>query len=179
MKAVIAISSLLIFLVGWAVIINNDTANIVVKGHIDDAISRVLPVDTDDAIISGGILGVGSIDTDAPGQDLVHNASGTISIVSTGIGHYVQLGNDFTSSPGPDYHVYISLGPKIDDEKDFNLFKSFELGKLERGKGPSNYEVSQEVLAEIDHLQKFSVVIWCKRFGEYIGSATITWDETK
>ena len=155
------------------------TGHTVIQGHVDDAISRVLPVDLDDAIVNGGIVGTGSIDTDAPGQDLLHNSSGTIGIVSSNDGHYIQLGNDFTSSPGPDYHVYISLGPKIDDERDFNFFKSFELGKLERGKGPSNYSIPMEVLGEIDHLQQFSVVIWCKAFGEYIGSATVTWDTNR
>ena len=152
------------------------TGHTVVQGHIDDAISRIVPVDLDDAIISGGIVATGSIDTEAPGQDLIHNASGHISLVHNSEGYYVQLGNDFTSSPGPDYHVYISLGPKIDDEDDFNLFKRFELGELERGKGPSHYFVKPEVLDEIDHLTSFSVVIWCKAFGEYIGSATVTWD---
>jgi len=176
-----SILSLMVLIVGLSAIAiySSNTAQVVVKGHLDDAISRIAPVDLDSSIISGGIVGTGHIDTDASGQDLIHNSSGTVGAVSHDTGLYIQLGNDFTSSPGPDYHVYISLGSDVDDEKDFNFFKSFELGKLKRGSGPSFYQVPTEVVDEIDHLQQFSVVIWCKRIGEYIGSATVTWDESK
>ena len=150
-----------------------DDLTTIVGGHTKDALTRITH---EDEIVSGGIVGSGQINVDAAGQDLIHNSSGTVGIVSNNDGHYIQLGNDFKSSPGPDYHVYISLGPNIDDEDDFWLFKRFELGPLTSGTGASFYKVPEDVLAHIDHLQAFSVVIWCKRFGEYIGSAQVKWD---
>ena len=150
-----------------------DDIKTIVGGHTKDLTTRITHTDE---IISGGILATGMINEDARGQDPVHNSSGTIGIVSANDGKYVQIGSDFKSSPGPDYHVYISLGGNIDDEQDFNLFKHFELGPLKSGKGASYYSIPEDVYAEVNHLSRFSVVIWCKRFGAYIGSATMKWD---
>ena len=82
-----------------------DKFSIIVGGHIDDVKSRFAD---DQVLVDVKILKSGMIDVDAVGQDFAHNASGTITLVEKDGKLYVQLGTDFESSPGPDYHVYTS-----------------------------------------------------------------------
>lgn len=140
-----------------------DDVRTIIGGHIDDAKSRF----TDDQVLTDvKVLKSGDIDTEARGQDFVHSASGTINIVEKDGKRYVQLAPNFTSTPGPDYHVYVSFKRDIKHEDDFSHSEQVELGRLIKGTGASYYEIPEGALVN-------SVTIWCKAFGEYIGSANV------
>ena len=84
--------------------------------------------------------------------------------------NYVQLQNNFKAGLAPDLYIYISLvDKKIVDEASFNSVEQIELGKLVKGSGASFYEVPAHI--NIQHIQ--SITIWCKRFGQFMGSTNV------
>lgn len=131
-----------------------------VGGHIDDIQSRF----EDDQIVEGKTLSSTQFRENDRGQDSLHHGSGTVTIVETEEGRFIQLGTDFTSTPGPDYHVYISQDANVDHEDRFAKDRQIELGKLVKGSGASFYKIP-------DGVDFQSVTIWCKAFGEFITSA--------
>lgn len=133
------------------------------RGHVQDIKSRF----SDHQKIDGQILKTGMIDTKAKGQDLIHNSSGTWSLLRVGQNLYLQSGEDFRSSPGPDYHVYYSKGAAIKDIDEFSSAQ-IEVGRLTKPNGASYYLLKTNDINDID-----SILIWCKRFKEYIGSADL------
>lgn len=72
------------------------------------------------------------------------------SLIKSGGQLYLQSSEDFRSSPGPDHHVYISSGPAIKDNPN----------------GAAYYPLTTKNVDDV-----VSVLIWCKQFKEYIGSA--------
>lgn len=133
------------------------------RGHAQDIKSRF----SEHKKIDGQILKTGMIDTKAKGQDLIHNSSGTWSLLRVGQNLYLQSGEDFRSSPGPDYHVYYSKGAAIKDIDEFSSAQ-IEVGRLTKPNGASYYLLKTNDINDID-----SILIWCKRFKEYIGSADL------
>lgn len=87
------------------------------------------------------------------------------SLIKFGGQLYLQSSEDFRSSPGPDYHVYISSGPAIKDNPEFND-KQVEVGRLTKPNGAAYYPLTTKNVDVV-----VSVLIWCKQFKEYIGSA--------
>ena len=136
----------------------------IVLGHARDALSRFIPQDT---VMSGKVIAQGTIREDDPGQDALHRASGTVTIEYSGKEYFVRLGEDLNSTPGPDYHVYLSDSLNINDEASFLAAKQIELGRLTRGKGASAYKIEKVTNSDV------SITIWCKAFNEFIGSANV------
>jgi hypothetical protein len=133
------------------------------RGHVQDIRSRF----GDHQKIDGQILKSGTIDTKAKGQDIIHNSSGTWSLVRVGQQLYLQSGEDFRSSPGPDYHVYVSNGPAIKDNDEFSS-RQVEVGRLSKPNGAGYYLLKTDDVQDVA-----SILIWCKKFKEYIGSADL------
>ena len=133
-----------------------------ISGHIDDLNGRL----ADDQFIEGEVERSGQFREDDPGQDLIHRGGGSVSIIWNGSKRYIQLEDDFWTTPGPDYHVYVSAVRGISDESGFYAAETTELGRLIKGSGASFYEIPEGI--EIG-----SVTIWCKQFGEFIASADI------
>ena len=138
-----------------------EPAQTVVFGHIQDAASRFTP---DEQLSEGVLTHKGVIRENDPGQDAIHRAGGTVTIID---GKTIQLNADFWSTVGPDYHVYISSDLDIVDEASFKASSQIELGRLSKGKGASEYESPVKLNNDV------SVTIWCKAFGEFIGSANV------
>lgn len=141
------------------------TAQIVdaIGGHLKDIRARF----DDHSTIAGETLKKGEIDRSAKGQDALHHSAGSWSLVRVGAALYLQSGEDFRSSPGPDYHVYISRSQAIKDNDQFNTHQ-LEVGRLKKPNGAAYYKLPTTNADEVN-----SVLIWCKRFGEYIGSADL------
>lgn len=133
----------------------------VIIGHVKDLKSRVGP---DLELTDGRLTHKGHIRENDPGQDRIHWAKGTVEIIDNTI---IQLKSDFDSSLGPDYHVYISSTLDIVDEESFKASEQVELGRLQKGSGASEY------ISPITLNNDVSVTIWCKAFGEFIGSANV------
>ena len=136
----------------------------VFRGHIQDLKARF----EDHQIMKGDTLKQGQIDTDAKGQDLLHSSSGTWSVVKVGDQLFLQSSEDFRSSPGPDYHVYISSKPAIKDNDEFSK-QQIEVGRLKKPNGASFYLLNTKNIEDVN-----SMLIWCKQFKEYIGSADLS-----
>ena len=137
-----------------------DNLKTVVGGHISDLQSRF----KDDQLIDGKITAQASFRENDRGQDTLHHGSGSALVVETPEGRFIQLAPDFTSTPGPDYHVYISQDTKVDHEDRFVKANQTELGRLVKGSGASYYKIP-------DDTEFQSVTIWCKAFNEFIMSA--------
>jgi hypothetical protein len=134
-----------------------------IRGHAQDLKARF----SDHKKIDGEVVKRGEIDTKAKGQDMLHSSSGTWSLVRSGNQLYLQSGENFRSSPGPDYHVYISSGPAIKDNPEFND-KQIEVARLTKPNGAAYYPLKTQSIDDVR-----SVLIWCKQFKEYIGSADL------
>jgi hypothetical protein len=89
-------------------------------------------------------------------------------VIQVGNQLFLQSGEDFRSSPGPDYHVYISNKPAIKDNDEFSAAQ-IEVSRLKKPNGAAFYLLKTENMEEVN-----SVLIWCKQFKEYIGSADLT-----
>lgn len=134
-----------------------------IRGHAQDLKARF----TDHRKIDGVVLKRGEIDTKAKGQDILHNSSGTWLLVRSGNDLYLQSAEDFRSSPGPDYHVYISSSPAIKDNPEFNE-EQIEVARLTKPNGAAYYLLETRNIEDV-----VSVLIWCKKFKEYIGAADL------
>ena len=75
-----------------------------IRGHAQELKSRF----ESNQKVEGDILKRGNIDKNAKGQDFLHNSSGEWLLVKVGDQLFLQSSEDFRSSPGPDYHIYIS-----------------------------------------------------------------------
>lgn len=133
------------------------------RGHAQDIRARF----TDHLTIAGEAVKQGDIDTAAKGQDLLHRSSGTWTLVRAGKVLYLQSAENFRSSPGPDYHVYISRTAAITDNEQFDD-SQVEVGRLLKPNGAAYYKLPTSNPDDVN-----SVLIWCKRFKEYIGSADL------
>lgn len=140
-----------------------DSISTVVGGHISDIQSRF----TEDQIIYGNELQRAQFRENDRGQDMLHHGSGSVKIIENSQGRFIQLAKNFSSTPGPDYHVYISNEVFIDHEDRFEESNQVELGKLIKGSGASYYKIPENVQVQ-------SVTIWCKAFNEFIVSADFT-----
>ena len=140
---------------GWL-----DDISTAVGGHLSDFKSRF----ADDQLIDGEIIARGKFRENDPGQDTLHHGAGTALVVDTPEGRFVQLAPDFSSTPGPDYHVYVSRDINVNHEDRFVQANQIELGRLIKGSGASYYRLPENT-------EFRSVTIWCKAFNEFIVSA--------
>ena len=80
---------------------------------------------------------------------------------------FLQSSEDFKSSPGPDYHIYISSKPAIKDNDEFSA-QQIEVSRIKKPNGAAFYLLKTQNPEDIN-----SMLIWCKQFKEYIGSADL------
>ncbi|WP_427308120.1 DM13 domain-containing protein [Cupriavidus sp. H39] len=103
----------------------------------------------------------GTFRKDLAGSDALHWASGRLHVSAT------ALAFEGSVAPGPDYRVY--LAPAFVDNKAAFLKikeRSVQVGEL---KTFGNFTVA--LPAGVDPSQYAAVVIWCERFGQFIGAA--------
>ena len=117
--------------------------------------------------VNSEIIKRGQIDKNAKGQDFLHNSSGEWSVVKVGDQLFLQSSEDFRSSPGPDYHVYISSKSAIKDNDEFSV-QQIEVSRLKKPNGAAFYLLKTQNPDDIN-----SMLIWCRQFKEYIGSADL------
>jgi hypothetical protein len=133
------------------------------RGHVQDLKVRF----DDHQKIEGKLIKRGQIDKTAKGQDLIHNSSGEWSVIKVGDQLFLQSSENFRSSPGPDYHVYISSKSAIKDNNEFSA-QQMEVSRLKKPNGAAFYLLPTQNPEEVS-----SMLIWCKQFKEYIGSADL------
>ena len=180
-KIIIAAVAALAGIAAFAVVdINSAKAGIfddvfdAVTGHVTDIKDRIT---VDEVVIDGKTITSGEFRKDDIGRDPAHWANGTVSVRQADSKIFLQLESDFESGPAPDLYVYFA-DRKVVDEGTFWDAKRYEVGKVKRGSGASAYELTDDLREISKELGLRSaepeVVIWCKRFGAFIGAASLT-----
>ena len=137
-----------------------------VEGHATDITERLT---VDDQNVDGLTLSYADFREDDIGNDAAHWVKGSVTLVWDEVNdkHYVQLEDNFEAGLAPDLYIYVSTSATpIVDEKSFFATTQLELSKLGKGSGASFYEVP-------GGLKPIQVTIWCKRFSQFMGSATL------
>ena len=129
---------------------------------VDESLDQIGGVTSETRLYSGVFR------EDAPGQDFVHWAKGSVRVHQTSVDAiWIQLESDFEASPGPNYWVYLNSQAGIDDEADFLADeKRLRLTKLKSFRGSQLYPTSLSQLSG-----KQALTVWCETFDQYIGSA--------
>ena len=99
-----------------------------------------------------------------------HETSGTATIIELPDGSRTLRLEDFSTSNGPDLHVWMSEKQAGGNWFKYGGGRKAQLGELKANQGSHNYAIPADV--ELDGLR--SVVIWCKRFHVAFGSAPLT-----
>jgi hypothetical protein len=107
----------------------------------------------------------------ASGQfySVLHPTAGTATIYRMGDGSRVLRFTNFTTSNGPDVHVYMVAS---DDAKDIATVQRagfIDLGVIKGNVGDQNYTLG----GDLDLAKYRAVSIWCKRFSVNFGAAAL------
>jgi aquaporin Z len=135
---------------------------IVVNRRVNEAFPATATGSPAQAVESGTFSGV------------MHPTSGTATIYRVPGGDRILRFTNFTTSNGPDVHVYLVAA---DDAKDSATVKQadfIDLGTMKGNIGDQNYTLSNDL-----DLSKYRTVsIWCKRFAVNFGAAPLKPDHT-
>src|SRR6266700_5090533 len=100
---------------------------------------------------------------------ILHPTEGTATIYQMGDGTRVLRFTSFSTSNGPDVHVYMVAA---DDAKDVATVQQagfIDLGALKGNIGDQNYMLG----GNVDLAKYRAVSIWCKRFNVHFGAAAL------
>ena len=100
---------------------------------------------------------------------ILHPTAGTATIYQMGNGTRVLRFTNFTTSNGPDVHVYMVAS---DDAKDVATVQQagfIDLGVIKGNIGDQNYALD----FDLDLAKYRAVSIWCKRFSVNFGAAAL------
>jgi hypothetical protein len=104
---------------------------------------------------------------------ILHPTAGTATIYRMGDGSRVLRFTSFSTSNGPDVHVYMVAS---DDAKDVATVQQagfIDLGVIKGNIGDQNYTLGPDV-----DLSKYRAVsVWCKRFSVNFGAARLMPDQ--
>ena len=128
-----------------------------ITGHVDDVVDR----QKDDEFINGEIIKQSTFEFT---KDSIHWAEGSVEIIKNKDGYFIQLGKDFEAGLAPDLYIFTSKN-KIVNQEDVNNASKDNLKKLVKGSGASYYYIPSKDIK--------SIVIWCKQFNQFMGSAHV------
>jgi hypothetical protein len=100
---------------------------------------------------------------------ILHPTEGTATIYQMGDGTRVLRLTSFSTSNGPDVHVYMVAA---DDAKDVAAVENagfIDLGVIKGNIGNQNYSLA----SDLDLAKYRAVSIWCKRFSVNFGAAAL------
>ncbi len=98
-----------------------------------------------------------------------HETTGTARVLRLADGSRILRLEGFSSSDGPDVHVWLSDGKAGGDLSSYDDGRYLALGELKATEGNHNYPIPAN--ARLDGLR--SAVIWCDRFNVAFGSAPL------
>lgn len=108
-------------------------------------------------------LAAGSFHTNA------HETKGRATVHEIGGKRVLRL-TEFSTSDGPDVHVYLVAAPDVNDDDTVKRAGFVDLGPLKGNRGDQNYELP----AGLDLARYRTATIWCARFSVNFGSAPLT-----
>lgn len=134
---------------------------------------------TGPATTSGSDMTSGPATTQAPSQPVVlaegafvsqeHDTSGAARVLSLPDGSRILRLESFSTSDGPDVHVWLSDAAAGGDWHSYDDGRYLALGEIKATDGNHNYVIPSD--ADLAGLR--SVVIWCDRFNVAFGSAPL------
>ena len=130
---------------------------LVINRRVDEAMPSGQGDSSPQALVSGHFYSI------------VHPTKGTATIYRTGDGARVLRLTSFSTSNGPDVHVYMVAA---DDAKDVATVQQagfIDLGVLKGNIGDQNYVLN----SNLDLGKYRAVSIWCKRFSVNFGAAAL------
>jgi hypothetical protein len=98
-----------------------------------------------------------------------HDTSGTARVLELADGSRVLRLEGFSTSDGPDVHVWLSEAPAGGDWHEADDGRYVPLGEIKATDGNHNYAIPAD--ADLTGLR--SAVIWCDRFDVAFGSAAL------
>jgi hypothetical protein len=107
----------------------------------------------------------------ASGQfySILHPTAGTATIYQMGDGSRVLRFTDFSTSNGPDVHVYMVAADDAKDAAAVEKAGFIDLGVIKGNIGDQNYTLGND----LDLAKYRAVSIWCKRFSVNFGAAAL------
>jgi hypothetical protein len=100
---------------------------------------------------------------------ILHPTKGTAAIFQTGNGSRVLRLTSFSTSNGPDVHVYMVAADDAKDAATVQQAGFIDLGVLKGNIGDQNYVLG----GDLDLGKYRAVSIWCKRFSVNFGAAAL------
>jgi hypothetical protein len=152
-KLVIPIAAVAAFLAWYAF----RPERLVVNRRVDEAMPTAQGSSSSQRLVSGQFYSI------------LHPTAGTATIYRMGDGGRVLRFTGFSTSNGPDVHVYMVAA---DDAKDVATVQQagfIDLGVIKGNVGDQNYTLGPDV-----DLSKYRAVsVWCKRFSVNFGAARL------
>jgi hypothetical protein len=105
---------------------------------------------------------------------IAHPTAGTATIFQMGDGSRVLRLTSFTTSNGPDVHVYMVAADDAKDAATVEKAGYVDLGVIKGNIGDQNYTLG----SDLDLAKYRAVSIWCKRFSVNFGAAALRPAET-
>ena len=100
---------------------------------------------------------------------ILHPTGGTATIFQMGDGTRVLRLTSFSTSNGPDVHVYMVAADDAKDAATVQQAGFIDLGVLKGNIGDQNYSLG----SDLDLAKYRAVSIWCKRFSVNFGAAAL------
>src|SRR5258706_14408143 len=97
-----------------------------------------------------------------------HDTDGTASVFEVDGRRVLRL-TDFSTSNGPDVHVYLVAAAEGPDDETVKRSPYIDLGTIKGNRGDQNYEVPAGTDLDVYR----TVTIWCVRFSVNFGSASL------
>jgi hypothetical protein len=130
---------------------------LVVNRRVDEAMPAAQSGSSPQPLVSGQFYSI------------LHPTAGTATIYRMGDGTRVLRFTDFSTSNGPDVHVYMVAS---DDAKDIATVQHagfIDLGVIKGNVGDQNYTLG----GDLDLAKYRAVSIWCKRFSVNFGAVAL------
>jgi hypothetical protein len=103
---------------------------------------------------------------------VVHPTAGTATIYRLGNGDRILRFTNFSTSNGPNVHVYLVAADDAKDSATVKSATSIDLGTIKGNIGDQNYALG----TDLDLSKYRTVSIWCKRFAVNFGAAPLRAD---
>ena len=100
---------------------------------------------------------------------ILHPTEGTATIYQMGDGTRVLRFTSFSTSNGPDVHVYMVAADDAKDAATVQKAGFVDLGVIKGNIGDQNYTLA----SDLDLVKYRAVSIWCKRFSVNFGAAAL------
>src|SRR5208282_4022811 len=105
---------------------------------------------------------------------ILHPTAGAATIYEMGDGTRVLRLTSFSTSNGPDVHVYMVAADDAKDAAAVERAGFIDLGVIKGNVGDQNYTLG----TDLDLVKYRAVSIWCKRFSVNFGAAALRPTET-